>query len=39
LGCEPRATVAAATALLVDAVMDALREWGLRVDWGFHLCA
>ena len=38
-GCVPTATVAAAIPALIDVLVDQLREWGLRVDRRFELCA
>jgi hydrogenase maturation protease len=38
-GCEPTSTVAAAIPLLVDALVDELRGWGLPVECRFGLCA
>ena len=38
-GCEPTSTVAAGIPVLVDALADVLREWGLRVDRRVELCA
>ena len=38
-GCEPTSTVTDAIPALVDALVDALRDWGLRVDRRFEVCA
>jgi len=38
-GCEPTSTVAAAIPMLVDALADVLRDWGVRVERRCELCA
>jgi hydrogenase maturation protease len=38
-GCEPTSAVREAIPALIDAVVDALRQWGVQVDRRFEVCA